>query len=119
MKINIGEFVLRDSDGSIDVAGTVQKFEDELLVYLAERETEEEQVSAAVHAVFDAHKGARINMPAVVSLALQHLSVTPATYQALSTKVQEYVRSNNGVLFTIAKGKGGGVSRNADEPLRG
>jgi hypothetical protein len=116
MKINLGEYVVRNADGTIDVEATCQKFEGDLLVHIAERETEEEQVATAVHGVFDTYKGARINMPALVSAAVTRLGVQPANYQVLADAVHAYVRSNAGTLFTIQKGKGGGVSRISDEP---
>jgi len=116
MKINLGEYVVRGVDGTIDVLATCQKFEGDLLVHIAKQETEEAEVATAVHGVFDTYKGARINMPALISVTLQRLGVQPANYQVLSDAVHAYVRSNAGTLFTIQKGKGGGVSRISDEP---
>lgn len=119
--INLATFAVRDEAGELDLSATVAKFEGALLQYQAERETELATIGAAVNAVFDAHKGASINMPAVTSLALQKLNVQPETYKALSERVQAFVRDNaseerGGGIFRIAKGKGGGVSRWADVP---
>lgn len=118
--LNLATFCERAEDGSIDVDATVLKFEGELLKYQVERETELATIGAAVHGVFDSHKGTTINMPAVVTMALQSLNVQPATYAALSERVATFVRDNasdkreDGRSFRIAKGKGGGVSRWCD-----
>ena len=121
--INLATFAVRDSDGELDLSATVTKFEGALLAYQAERETELATIGAAVHAVFDAHKGTNINMPAVTSLALQKLNVQPETYKALSERVQSFVRDNagereSGAIFGIAKGKGGGCCRWEDVPVK-
>lgn len=116
--VNLATFCVRDESGAIDVGATVLKFEGEVQKYQAERELESETVGAAVNAVFDEHRGAVINMPAVTSMALTRLGVQPETYKVLSERVQEYIRTNatdtRGGLFRIAKGKGGGVTRWAD-----
>lgn len=121
--INLATFAVRDESGDLDLSATVQKFEGALLEYQAERETELATIGAAVHAVFDAHKGTNINMPAVTSLALQKLNVQPETYKALSERVQAFVRDNagereSGAIFGIAKGKGGGCCRWCDMPVK-
>lgn len=106
--------------GEIDVEATVQKFRAEVLNYKTERELEAETVGQAVHAVFDEWCGVNINMPALQTAALSHLNFQPENHKALSQKVAEYVRANNGTresgaLFHIGKGKGGGVKRWSDQ----
>jgi hypothetical protein len=125
--INLSTFVERDASGALDLDTTMTKFQGALLQYQAERETELETIGTAVNAVFDEHRGATINMPAVTTLALQKLNVQPESYKALSERVQSFVRDNasdernGGGTFRIAKGKGGGVSRwvdVADKPAK-
>jgi len=116
-------YVLRTDSGEMDIDGTCEQFRSDLLNYQVERETEAATIGAAVNDVFDTHSGARINMPALQSLALQRLNVQPENFKALQTRVAEYVRENaspersDGRLFKIGKGKGGGVSRWSDQPL--
>lgn len=119
--INLATFAVRDSDGELDLDGTMTKFQGVLLQYQAERETELATIGAAVNAVFDQHKGATINMPAVTSFALQRLNVQPESYKVLAERIQTFVRDNASDergkgLFRIAKGKGGGVTRWSDVP---
>lgn len=115
---NMNEFLVRGSDGTVDVDATTLKFRGALEVYIAERETENALIAAAVSEVFDQFKGANINMPALTSYALQRLNATPSNFMALSERIQEYVRENagEGGIYKIAKGKGGGVRRVADLP---
>jgi hypothetical protein len=117
--IDLTTYVVRDEDGAVDVTATTEKFESTLLAYVAEHEAGDKLVAEAVSAVFDAHKGARINMPALTSLALQYLNVQPENHKALTSRVQTYLRANSGdegsgKLFNSRKGKGGGLCRVAD-----
>lgn len=122
MNINLATFAVRDSSGNVDLDGTMVKFQSELLKFQAERETETAVIAEAVTAVFDQHRGANIQMPAIVTLALQRLNVQPESYKVLSERVADFVRANAGTeraegkTFRIAKGKGGGVTRWVDVP---
>ena len=80
-----------------------------MLQYKAQREIQLELVSTAVNAVFDKFDGAKINMPALITLALQHLNVQPETWKMLSERVTDYIRSSPN--FEVTKGKNGGVKR--------
>jgi len=119
----LASYVLRGEDGEMDIEGTVDKFRSDLLNYQVERETEAATIGAAVNAVFDEHPGARINMPALQSLALHKLNVQHENFKALQTRVAEYIRDHashdrsEGRLFKISKGLRGGVLRWSDEPV--
>jgi hypothetical protein len=137
MNIILSSYIVRASSGSIDHDATCSKFADDLVKYEAERETELETIALAVNTVFDTHKGASINMPALTSLALRELNAQPSNFAALTERVQEYVRDNadrtekkdkEGKVvqvaeaprtraFCIGKGKGGGVKRWCDQPV--
>jgi hypothetical protein len=119
--INLATYSIRAADGSIDLEATAEKFAADLLRFQAECETEAATIGAAIHAVFDQYPGARLNMPAVTSMALQRLNVQPENFKILTEKVQGYIRDHagdraSGALFGIGKGKGGGVCRWADVP---
>jgi hypothetical protein len=121
--ITLNTYLVRAADGSIDHDATTLKFQGDLLKYEAERETEAETVGAAVNAVFDQFKGTRLNMPAVTSYALTHLNVQPENFKTLTERVQGFIRDHSGeresgALFSIAKGKHGGVCRWADQPVK-
>jgi len=117
--ISLSTYAVR-TNGQIDSEATLRKFEADLATYIVEQSADLEAVSDAVSAVFDSHKGTRINMPFLVSQALPLLNVTPATHKSLTERVQGYVRANadgkGADLFSIEKGKGGGVARKADMP---
>jgi hypothetical protein len=120
MQITLSTYAVRSANGSIDHQGTLNKFAADLQKFEVERETETEKVAEAVHAVFDANLGTRINMPFLVGQALPLLGVTSATHKALTERVLAYVRENadgkGQSLFSIEKGKGGGCARIADLP---
>lgn len=115
-KFNMSEMVVRDDNGSVDVDGTIVAFKNELYSWVQEVEYETSLVGAAVNVVFDNHKGANINMPALTSMALNILGATPANYAHLSEMVGDYVRTSK-AQFCVSKGKGGGVKRIADMSL--
>jgi hypothetical protein len=120
MQITLSTYAVRSTDGSIDTQATLDKFASDLDQFARVQAADQERVAEAVHAVFDSHKGTRINMPYLVSQALPLLQVTPATHKALSERVLAYVRENadgkGANLFSIEKGKGGGCARIADLP---
>jgi hypothetical protein len=105
-----------------DRAASLRNAEAALDRHIAEQETEEATISAAVSAVFDQYKGAALTMPTIEGMTLRHLNAQPANYKALGKKVLDYVRANSssdrdsGATFGISKGVGGGVRRWADVP---
>lgn len=117
---NLTVTLVRGTDGSIDVRGSLAAFEAALHKHVAERETETATIAAAVNQVFDnlAKTGARANMPYVKSATLTVLNALPGNFNELGERVAQYIRDNAGEdkLFTIGKGKGGGVARNSDKP---
>jgi hypothetical protein len=120
--INLSTFVVRDSAGAFDLNATMDKFEDSLLAFQSELETEQATIGAAVHAVFDSHKGKPLTMPTVTNYTLNNLNVQSENFTVLFEKVKNYIRQNAGErgssVFSIAKGKGGGVSRWVDVPVK-
>lgn len=117
MNIVIGSYAVRGSNGSIDHESTLAKFAGDLLKWEAAQETENATIGAAVHALFDQFKGARLNMPYVTGEVLRKLNAQPENYKVLTEKVQGFIRSQaegDTSPFVIGKGKGGGVARRAD-----
>lgn len=113
---NVSSFVVL-SNGKVDVAATEAAFSAALALHISERETQNEQIAAAVSAVFDEHLGKTITMPVLQSLACARLAALPDNYKSLSERVATYAREQNGVTLRITKGKGGGVARIADLPV--
>lgn len=137
MNINFGTYIVRGADGAPDTDATIAKFASDLDSFIAERETEDSVIAAAVHTVFDSLKaaGTRGNMPYIISMALTNLNVSahPAMYKGLSEKIHAYLSNNSqgktdketGLverpesLFIIGRGKGAaaGVRRRSDLPV--
>lgn len=120
MNIVLSTYAVKSSDGSIDTAQTLAKFSADLDTFVSLQAADTEAVAQAVSDTFDANLGVRINMPYLVSQCLPRLGVTSATHKSLTERVQAYVRSNadgKGLdLFSIEKGKNGGVARKSDIP---
>ena len=121
---HVVSFLVRNTDGSIDDAASQQAFAGALSQYKAERETELATIATAVHAVFAAYPGTRLNMPSVWTFASRLLNASPENEQILKEKTLDYVRANApdpngkvspaeakaaGYAFHIGNGKGGGV----------
>jgi hypothetical protein len=104
-------FIVR-SAGSVDVAATLSKFENDLLDHLANEELANADVSAAVHAVFDQYLGACLNMPALVGAAFAKLGLPPSEFGTVGERIADYARNSG--QFKVSKGKGGGVRRLRD-----
>jgi len=114
-------FTLVLSAGSIDREASLKAAADTLDRFIAERDTQQETIAAAVGAVFDAHRGVNLTMPTIEGMALRHLNAQPSNYKVLGKLTLDYVRANagdraSGATFGIQKGKNGGVCRWADVP---
>jgi hypothetical protein len=114
---------LVSKDGAVDQSASEAAFRTALLNYVAQRETEQSTIAAAVSAQFDKHPGVSINMPALASMVLASLNVQPENFSTLEALALGYVRENasekreDGKLFRIGKGKGGGVKRWSEIPV--
>lgn len=105
-----------------DRAASLKNAETALDKYIAERETEQETIAAAVKAVFDEFPGAALTMPTIEGMVTRHLNATPANYKTLAKLGLDYVRANcgtreSGAIFSKSKGVGGGVRRWSDVPV--
>lgn len=119
-------FTLVLSAGSIDREASLKAASDALDAHIAEHDTQQETIAAAVHSVFDEYKGANLTMPTIEGMTLRALNAQPANYKVLGQKVLDYVRANADQkdeaprtrTFGISKGKNGGVCRWADVPVK-
>jgi hypothetical protein len=127
---------LVEGNTGIDQNASLDVFMLALANYAAEKDIQDDNIHNAVHAVFDKYYGVNINMPALCSSVLQALKVEPSNFKTMEVRVAEYVRANADLsekkdkdgnvvqvaepvgtrTFHIAKGKGGGVTRNSDRP---
>lgn len=120
MQIDLSKFVVRHSDGSFDLDGTLEALTPKVIELVEHQDMETVDIAKAVHAVFDMFKGSRLNTAAVTSFAMQHLTVTPESAGEVTGKIQDYIKSNSGErgssLFSTKRGRNGGVSRWDDTP---
>lgn len=127
--MDIQSFVVRSVSGAIDHEASIGAFATKLLQLEAQLEQEEKDIGAAVHALFDEWKGARLNVPFILSSVVRTLGATPEDHKSMSTKVHKYLQNRSqgkalpdggwerpNSLFHIGLGKGGGVSRRSDKP---
>jgi hypothetical protein len=105
---------VRHSDGTVDVDATLSEVADQLVALAEAEATLAGAISEAVHGVFDAHLGKVLPMPAVTSLAVQAMGVSPEHFATTTEAVATWIR--NCGQFRVAKGKGGGVARLRDLP---
>ena len=131
MGISLNVDLVLGADGHIDQAASSAAFQSALVRAVAERETEEVQIAAAVAEVFDQYRGQSIQMPALGSMVAQKLNAQPENFKVLQDRALDYVRTNSqgetpkggtaerpDSLFVIGKGKGGGCYRRADRPAK-
>lgn len=132
----LGAYAVRGVDGKVNLDATVEKFMARLIEFEAICEKEDGAIGEAVHAVFDTKvaKGGSINMGGIVSFALPALAPNAENYAILKDRIEDWVRTNSDArekkakdgtvlreaeaprtrLFSISKGKTGGVRRWAD-----
>lgn len=112
---DLNELVVRDSLGRIDVLNTCAVLEIELGAAKEDEYETECKIDSAISNVFDRHYGATLPVEAFAAEAAQNLNVQPAEYANTIKKIKAYVKLRPST-YTIAKGKGGGIYRNADRP---
>jgi len=115
--------VVRFSDGSVDRDSTLERAEQALDAFIVETSEHDARLASVVGAVFDKLNGARANMPYVVSQCLSALGTKPEQFKQVAEDVANFIRASSGTrasgaVYRIAKGKGGGVSRWRDVPLK-
>jgi hypothetical protein len=111
-------FVVKLPSGAVDQTATESRFSLELTNFLVNLETQSEQISDVVDAVFEQHSSQRLTMPTVQAFVLRKLGdvVTPTNFKHYQDLVANYVRSNSsptrkgGGKYSMQKGKGGGFA---------
>lgn len=104
------KYIVRNSDGSIDINGSVNKFATELSAY-ASTELSSADIATALDSALDAHQGKRVPMQALIGAVVSSLNDDPAQFNALSKRVHAYIKGQTGVTLRTVKGVGGGVER--------
>lgn len=126
--MDITSFIVRSSSGAIDHEASIGAFANALLKIESEREAQEEKIGMAVNALFDQYKGARLNIPFILTSVVPKLGSTPETHKTLEKATHRYIQArsqgatledgtveNPNSMFVIGKGKRGGVLRRADK----
>ncbi len=107
MNINFAQYIVRDSNGNLDVTATMSKFESDIVSYDASTRGDLETTAATIEAVFKKFNNANINMPALVSMVTAELKATPDTFALIAERVKNVVASSP--KFSVQKGRNGGV----------
>jgi hypothetical protein len=117
MKINLKDYAVRDAKGVLNVALTVAKFTTDLETYQVNTEAKLAGVASAIHEVFDAHKGVRMNADYIIGQTLALLGATLENHSELTEACKEYLKASagEGGAFETVKGKGGGTIRVCDK----
>jgi|GEM_PF-6555386 len=121
----LSQFVLTDASGRIDFDATMAKFAARVTEYEAAVNMETEHVANAINKVFDTYP-INLTMDSVAAFALPELNPTPDNIAILKERIKDYIRNNadhpdekpGTRLFSIIRGKQGGVRRNSDYVLK-
>lgn len=131
--IVLSSFVVRSASGSVNMEATLDKFEQAVSQFIADRETEETQIANAIEEVLSANVGTRTNLDFVTGTVARSLNATALNYGDLKAKAADYIRQNacgekdgkpvdsktgeelsEPRRYFLGKGRDGGVSRWAD-----
>ncbi len=113
MNINLAQYIVRDSDGNLDVTSTMAKFEAEIQSYDTLNRADLETTAATIEAVFKKHNNVNLRMPVLVSMVTAELKATPETFAVIAERIENVIQSSP--KFSVQKGRGGGVKFNAAE----
>jgi hypothetical protein len=110
-----------------DLLANENAFRKAYLAYIANRDVEEDNISSAVHALFDRFPTANLNVPYIETQVATALNALPENHAAITKKVGEWLRANNqgkkledgsyerpDSAFVTTKGVRGGVRRRSD-----
>lgn len=101
--------VLRDSEGSLRIVDMI----DNLRNRLDEQDDQEYALSRRIETacldLFEEHSGQTLQVASVCSLVSTRLTSDPAELPSVHKSVYRFLRGSS--LFSIEKGKGGGVKR--------
>lgn len=123
--ITLSDFAVL-TNGSVDTNATMAKFQETLLNYVTERETETAEIAAAVEAALDSNSGTRMHFDFLASSAARNMNAQNENFKTLENKIRNYVRENSCAAdadgnpvdsnkpYHIGRGAGGGVGRWSD-----
>lgn len=108
-----------------ELTASNQGFDDDLVVFIAERDHWDTMVGPAIHAVFDRVAGGTTASPTIAKTLLEHQTlqimtelkqVTAANFVQAREMLNAYISDNkgtpdSGAQFNVAKGRDGGVKR--------
>lgn len=117
--MELSKIVVRKA-GVINVKESVAAFKSELDALIESEKTENLVFEDAAHGAFDKSPGVAIPMPALLSQITTAMNATPENYNSLTERARKYIQNSSvgdKSVFTIAKGKGGGVRRRSDIPV--
>ena len=104
------------SGGLVNLEATLVKVAEAVSAYNETQSNDLDTVGAAVHALFDKHVGAFIQVPAVATIAVGSLNLTSLdAIAAMGDRVKDYLKANSGPGGAFEVRKGRGVSRIADQ----
>lgn len=131
--IVLSQFVVRGSNGSVDMDQTLNKFRHTVSQFIADRETEETKIAEAIELVLSDNVGTRTNLDFVTGTVARSLNANASNYTDLKDKAADYIRQNacgekdgkpvdtkTGMeldeprCYFLGKGRDGGVCRWAD-----
>lgn len=126
MDLELSQVLVLDSNKSIDIEASVEKFRTAATLLKARHDNDLEVVANAVNAIFDKYRGANLTMEVLKSFTCTSLDVPPEAYGDICDRIYAYVQENleagNGItkagkpaLFGMRKGRGGGFCRLSDQ----
>jgi len=111
--INLVDFAIRSSEGTIDISATISKIEGLYLDIACDEERANEGIGKAVHDLYSKYPGRAFTMNDLPTIVIMGMGVAPDSNMTdLQEAILVYIR--NSPEFYSKKGKGGGVKRITD-----
>jgi len=107
---------IRNVEGTISLEETLTNIAKAVQGQIEKEASLSEGIGVHVHAVFDKHKGRVLPFPALISAVVSAMGTPLSEYKETSEAIAVWVRANP--EFIVNKGKGGGVARRSDFPVK-
>src|SRR4051812_36863497 len=114
--VNISDVVVRDPDGDLDMAETLEAFEAVVLAWEEENNANNETVLTAVNSVYEKNPGKPFSLQALTFEVMKELDASSDVLGTIQGQVNSVIKSNP-TVFETTRGKGGGTRKIADKPV--
>ena len=103
------KFIVRGTDGRVDVNQSLASFHNELNKFVAREQSDLDQIGAAVEEFWAENTALKnVSLDAIASSVFGKLAMPATSFKDTTDRIKNYIRTNTDTYY-VGKGKDGGV----------